>query len=319
MASIHTPIIETTNLFVYEDLSERPYKNEIWSDCKPYSAQSGSYSPGICPSGQEFEDVIKIDHGNESGTNILYIGYCWSILYTDPPQCVSSFEPPVTALIPDPIGGNPNFPLTTVLNSTVIAVGTYLAMWWRKSDLSSFPESLAASLRVGMGLPAFTTTPMTIHPTESSSAPASNVTGPQDSAAHISKGVIAGISTGVAVAVLLIGTLGYLALSRRWKKPRLEAEQQAKISSARRTNNSRWLHRIMRWKKAPLPDLPEMDQGQNIYKYFRGNTQSDDNSQVNRGYSSTAVVGDRIELEGSIPVCQETVPEAVSEASQEQQ
>ncbi|KAI0545241.1 hypothetical protein F4679DRAFT_481502 [Xylaria curta] len=201
-------------------------------------------------------------------------------------------------------------------------------MQWHETDLSSFPASLAASLRVGMGLPAFTTKSMPTLPTESSPARGSNDTELPNSSVYLSKGAIAGISAGVAVAVLLIGALGYLALSRRWKGPDHEVEQQDTTLSNVETNKCRWLGWIMRWKKDSQPDLPEMDQGQNIFKYFRGGAwraelhgththNPNDNSQIGHGNGLTAVVGDPIELEGSIPVRQETVSEAVSEAGHE--
>ncbi|KAI0857385.1 hypothetical protein F4860DRAFT_490001 [Xylaria cubensis] len=202
-------------------------------------------------------------------------------------------------------------------------------MQWHETDLSSFPESLAASLRVGMGLPPFTTKSMPTMPTESSPASGSNDVGLPNSSVYLSKDAIAGIGAGVAVAVLLIGALGYLALSRRWKRPDHEVEQQDSALSNVETNKHGWLRRITRWKKDPRPDLPEMDQGQNIFKYFRGsawraelqgthNRNPNDNSQVGHDHDSAAVVEDPIELEGSVPVVQETVPEAISEADHEQ-
>ncbi|KAI0184781.1 hypothetical protein EV127DRAFT_223167 [Xylaria flabelliformis] len=373
MESIHTPLIETSSssgyissfygpplltLFsapsdcsqnwVYDPntpgcvwsngLQNQPFP---WSSCQPYAASAGTYSPGICPSGQEFKTVIQIIHEDESGiVDTSYSGYCcWTdfnwgvatVLYADSQGltysgCVASLDPPVTAWLPLQTG---YFPTTTVIHTGVFVFGTYLEMQWHEYDLSSFPESLAASLRVGMGLPAFTTKSISTIPTKSSPARGSNDTDLPNSSVYLSKDAIAGIGAGVAVAVLLIGALGYLALSRRWKRPDHEVEQQDNALSNVETNKHGWLRRITRWKKDPRPDLPEMDQGQNIFKYFRGgawlaelqgthNRNPNDNSQVGHDHDSAAVVEDPIELEGSVPVVQETVPEAISEADHEQ-
>ncbi|KAI1738007.1 hypothetical protein F4680DRAFT_450404 [Xylaria scruposa] len=370
MASIHTPSIVTTSLFGWFATFQSPplltqfsvasecsrawyYKTDtpgyVWSDayhawsfCAPYSGLSVDiYSPGICPLGQELKLVTKtINYDDQGSTDTVYRGYCCgtdfnlgitpqnSAEYTEY-HCLSSFEPPVTAYLTT--DQEHRFWGTTVLNSPVIAKGSYIIVYWHEKDLSSFPESLAASLRAGMGLPAFPTSTMRMTtPTES--VPTTISTNPdagrQNSSVHMPKGVIAGISVGVGVAVLLIGALGYLTLSRRWKKPGRDSKQQDKTLSAMRTNSFVWIRRIMRWKR-DLPDLPEMDQGQNIFKYFRGGTwraelhgththNPNDGSQVSYDHNSTAVIGDPIELEGSIPVRQETVSEAVSEAGHEQ-
>jgi hypothetical protein len=70
--------------------------------------------------------------------------------------------------------------------------------------------------------------------------------------------------------------------------------------------------------------LPELDQGQNVYKHFSGGAwraelhgtysrNPSDGLQVDSRFShyseSTAVVGAPMELEGSVPVRQETIPE----------
>ncbi|KAI1747293.1 hypothetical protein F4782DRAFT_535588 [Xylaria castorea] len=197
--------------------------------------------------------------------------------------------------------------MTTVLNTGVTILGTYLEMQWHETDLSSFPESLAASLRVGMGLPAFTTKSMPTVPTESNPAGASNHTEHQNSSVHISKGTIAGIGAGVGVAVLLIGAPGYLALSRRWKRPGHEVEEQDKTTP---TIYQRWIR-----VKTSTNTSEAVLGGLN----FLGHTRNpNDNSQVGHDHGSTGIVEDPIELEGSVPVRQETVPEAVSEAGQGQ-
>ncbi|KAI3326406.1 hypothetical protein HD806DRAFT_487168 [Xylariaceae sp. AK1471] len=323
--------------------SNSKYDN-IWSYCQPYSTNNW-YSPGVCPSGQEFKDVTKYlaDQGHGT-TDTTYQGHCCGIgftpsyttsvetlsqysktvTYTDS-TCLSYFEPPVTLMLMQKSGDMDSL-TQTVLSSRIVAVGTNLDMLWHSSDLTLYPESLAASLRVGMGLPAFPTTSTAAMPTESSTAqlpmPTSNDPGPGNPSAYLSKGAIAGISIGVAFVVLLIGTLGYLAFSRRWKKQAPEVEQQGNDSSTRNSNKFIRLSWIARWKKdTTLPDLPEMDQGQNVYKHFSGGAwraelhsrNPSDGSQFDPRFShysgSTAVVGAPMELEGSVPVRQETIPE----------
>ncbi|KAI0479966.1 hypothetical protein F4859DRAFT_513464 [Xylaria cf. heliscus] len=319
--------------------------DHAWIGCMPYEGVSVEiYSPGICPLGQELKQVIKVIsvYDDQTTTDIVYdgdfnLGITPHADWTDY-DCLSSFEPPVTAYLT--VNDGHGFGDTTVLDSPVIARGAYVRIWWNENDLSSFPESLAASLRVGMGLPALPTPSTMIIPTETGPTPtvptltiptlASTDSGRQNSSIHLSHGAIVGIGTGVGATILLIGALGYLALSRRWKRPGHGVEQQDKTSSTRRKISHGWLHRIVRRNKTPLPDLPEMDQGQNIYKYFRGGAwraelhgthidNPDNNTQVDPRHSSAAVIGDTIELEGSVPVVQETVLEAGSEPDHGQQ
>jgi hypothetical protein len=109
MASIHTPLITTVSysegpgplleqtplltLFTpdfycsypiwYYDPSTPGYVwngleyNSAWSECQPYKATAGIYSPGICPSGQEFKQVFKAVNDDSYGnTATFWNGYC---------------------------------------------------------------------------------------------------------------------------------------------------------------------------------------------------------------------------------------------------
>ncbi|KAI1322563.1 hypothetical protein F5Y16DRAFT_404346 [Xylariaceae sp. FL0255] len=269
-----------------------------WYACQPFSATLGIYSPGICPSGQEFKEVTKVFQSTGTvSTQTYYNGACcsssftWTTLYagfttSNKPLvstitgCFSSFKPPLSALVARSNGDA----FVTVLNSPVVAVGTHLEIFWHESDLSSFSAPLTASLRAAMGLPAYTTTFMsngTASP--GASQPTTTSTSSSGSKASLSKGAIAGISTGVVIVFLVITTLGYLAFSRRWKRrsPRSYQYAQAPPGSPGYLTKFSRLSRIAKWKRyvePGVPDasqdvhpyLPEMDQGDNIHKHFSG-------------------------------------------------
>ncbi|KAI0399615.1 hypothetical protein F4802DRAFT_610727 [Xylaria palmicola] len=259
--------------------SDRDY-DPRWSTCQPYGNSYGIYSPGVCPGGHELKEVTRVIHDDGQGyIDTLYRGYCCQ-------SCVSSFEPHVTAR------------------------SAYLEMRRHEDDLSSFPEWIAACLRVGMGLPAFPATTTPVMPTEPSAAPIPSSDESQDSYAPIPRGGIIGVSIGVVIVVLLITTLGYLALSRRWK--RMDAEQ----GKTPPTGYLRWIP----WRKRDaLPSLPEIDQGHNIHRLFsdgawraelhgapsiKGGGLLVDPAKQHR-FGSTVVVGPAVELEGSMPAYQE--------------
>ncbi|KAI1326115.1 hypothetical protein F5Y16DRAFT_237732 [Xylariaceae sp. FL0255] len=328
-----------------------------WALCQPYGATAGAYSPGVCPSGQEFKDVEVFTSENGAGTtNTYYDGRCcnsaftWytsTTVYTYDSSvttsliraCVSTFNPPVVVSIENSAG-----PIELSLDSTLTAMGTYLDIFWHESDLSSLPTPLAASLRVAMGLPAYpipSTSSQTPMPT---SAITNGTTG-----AKLSKGAIAGIAIGVAVAVIIITLMAFFMLRRRWKRTTCrapEAEKQGPATSIPVQTSSGRFSWITRWRKgvvpeSPRPNVPEMDEGENVYKAFGGgewrselqgnhSRSPSDSSQVRselHGHSrnpsnssqidprmsyysgSTAVGGPPMELEGSIPARQEPIPE----------
>ncbi|KAI0017064.1 hypothetical protein F4780DRAFT_627916 [Xylariomycetidae sp. FL0641] len=368
MASVHTPIITTThNAFgigqtdglpglltpvtLPESCSTRWFydpqtkgtvwsnqqKDPYWTACQPYS-QNGVYTAGVCPSGQEFKEVIKweADQGNHS-TETFYQGNCCSTDFTwSKSSCYSKFDKSVTALFTTK-SKDDVVVKTTVIKSRPIAVGAYIMIYWHSSDLSSFPASLAASLRVGMDLPAYPTTnapsSSSASPSMTSSASPSMTAASQDTPATSAKlagGAIAGISIGVALFMIFTMTLGYLALVRRWKK-RASGEhhpsQNVTPPPANRKpifSRLRWLGRRREDTSPPAPDMPEMEQGDNVYKHFsggawrtelHGGTHSrnpSDGSQPDSRFSyysgATAVAIPPMELEGSAPSRQEAGP-----------
>ncbi|KAH9898811.1 hypothetical protein F4778DRAFT_198667 [Xylariomycetidae sp. FL2044] len=351
--------------------------DDSWHTCQPYSASTVAYGPGICPSGQEFKQVIKWSSAQSDGTTVtFYQGNCCSVDFTwvtleatacsgcfpltNSPTCVSTFESTVAVYVFDtetrvvafsPIIGLTTL-TTTVLTSTTtvlttagVAVGEYIEIYWHEDDLSSFPASLAASLRVAMGLPAYeTSSTSSSGGSSSTSQTASSMTSvaarPTEQQAGLSRGAIAGISVGVAVSVLIICFLGFLALSRRWKKKKSERPGHGNQNPPVTRPEGPFfgcLSWVLRWgRSTPIrPDLPEMDQGDNVYKHFSAGawrselhgshskknlggdgSQNNDHPRDSRYSGSTAVSSAQqpMELEGSVPVVvRETMPKTIPE------
>ena len=256
---------------------------------------------------------------------------------TLPSTCVSSFEPSVAFMIP---GTDSE---TTTLDWPVVAVARIITVLWEEANLKQFPESLAASLRVGMGLPATPSTsdsPTRFQPSgiPPPTAPAS----PSDEPApHLSGGVIAGIVVGAVTFISALGILGYFAIARRWKKNRAYPDNPSEGPSPKSLS---LIERILHWRKPipPHPEIAEMETGNNIYKYFsggawrselQGNNQppstgdganalsvsdaSHDSHRMSRYSKVTAVNPISMELEGSMPVTQHQPPIAETDENVE--
>ncbi|KAI1322564.1 hypothetical protein F5Y16DRAFT_37665 [Xylariaceae sp. FL0255] len=318
--------------------------NYGWGGCQP-SNIADVYSPGICPSGQELKVVTKIlgQTVTTAPLTTVYAGVCCSSSFTWSTEiiipldstlleydvCVASFTPPCTAFV----ATSNARPVQTVIDSEVVALGNFISIEWEETDLSSFPASLAASLRAGMGLSAYSTSSTSTAKASSSSAlPSVTISSEAGVHVHLSQGAIAGISIGAATVFLVIVILGYLAFARRWGRPGAENQQDSRVSvlssgKQNRSNRSGW---IAKWQKnveaeANTPPIPEMEQGDNIYKHFSGGAwrselggnqthlHSPGNvSELDSGMSShsaSTAKGPVMELEGSASVRQEPIPE----------
>lgn len=167
---------------------------------------------------------------------------------------------------------------TTIINSTVTAVGQDITVIWKEGDLSLFPEQFAASLRVGMGLapfPSGSTQGSSYMPPATSTATATAVPSEEsESASRLSGGAIAGISLGVAALFIALGILGYFAAARRWKGKLPVVGNPGESTPTMRPRGGRFSASewIRRWRETVPhhPEVPEMETGENIYKHFSG-------------------------------------------------
>ncbi|KAI0162179.1 hypothetical protein GGR57DRAFT_313768 [Xylariaceae sp. FL1272] len=303
--------------YVWSDNQHDP----SWANCQPFGATAGAFSPGVCPSGQEFKNVEVLTSDNGVGTTMTYYdGRCcysefawynstWTIARSDIDQalslttailaCVSSFGPGKEYSVWTP--GGAEDPQRIKLNSTMTALGTYIHIYWNESDLSSLATPLAASLRVAMGLPAYPPSSASNPSTSLPSATASNDT--EGSGTRISGGAIAGIVIGVVAVLLLIAILGFLALSRRWRKQRKPESDHGSHGPC--THNQHSLARsswISRWKKGvvtetPPTDVPVINQGGNTHGELGGGERR---SELHGGHSRNISSGSqsRSELSG---------------------
>ncbi|KAI1340810.1 hypothetical protein F5Y15DRAFT_414530 [Xylariaceae sp. FL0016] len=322
----------------------------VWSDTQHNTRKSqcqasggGMYKPGVCPDGQELKQVnVIVEDMASTSLEPIHQGYCCPTnfkIYSNPtavsPSCTSTLPGPVTATIQ---GASNSDSSTTILSSVVTVVGEPINLYWSSADLSLFQPSLAASLRVAMGLPPSTST-STSGSQSTPTSPASNQTSTPESgdgsSRSLSKGAIAGISIGAALAALAFGFFGYLASRHR---SRDETDHGATASTAtmpsRRSMSTRasrygWIYR---WRKKTVAetDIPEMDSGANVFKEYRGgswrvellggsHSRSPSDSHEGKGsqvdprmsqISGTTVVvaGPPLELEGSVPGGPEPLP-----------
>lgn len=184
--------------------------------------------------------------------------------------CLSSFNPPSIVWTTDTSG----IDTTTIISSPVTAIGKDMTVIWAESDLSLFPQTLAASLRVGMGLPPF---PSISAPASSTHIPSATVipSGETELPPKLSPAAVAGIGFGVATLALVLGFLGYFSLARRWKTKQHNAEDRSEATPPTKSKgifgSSEW---VKRWRKSapPHPGIAEMETGDNIYKHFSGGT-----------------------------------------------
>ncbi|KAI0018739.1 hypothetical protein F4780DRAFT_502079 [Xylariomycetidae sp. FL0641] len=295
-----------------------------WSQCQPYSAPP-YYSPGICPSGQELKEVTKwVLTGDEQPTDVVYQGKCCNTDLTydgvSGLGCYSNIVTPAIAWR-TPSSSNDPFPeLVTV--PTGIAIGEKLVVYWHEKDLTSFPKSLAASLRVGMGLdPSATISTIaeassSVQQAPQTSAPSHSTTDhPTDKEHHgagssISNSTMAGIIVSAVASTILLGILGCCALRRRWRK-----------SAVASNSTSTTIH-------GNMPDIPEMSHGRNIHKeYSQGAwrselhgtglaTRSDGppGDPRHRSFSQSTAVAPPMELQGSFHRS-EPIPEEMEPSS----
>ncbi|KAI1258368.1 hypothetical protein F5Y18DRAFT_434401 [Xylariaceae sp. FL1019] len=329
--------------YVYSDNRHGP----SWANCQPYGATAGAFSPGVCPSGQEFKNVEALTSDNGLGTTMTYYdGRCCSsefewfnststiygidgslgaISFSTILACSSSFEPGKRYSVWKP---GPGSPFALSLDTTMTALGTYIDIYWNEGDLSSLPTPLAASLRVAMGLPAYPSPSSSNPSTSSPSATASNHT--EGSGTQLSGGAIAGIVIGVIAVLLLIAILGFLALSRRWRKhqnPEHEHESRGPCTQTQHSlGRSSW---ISRWKKGIItetspPDVTDSNQGETPHEAIgsgewrselhggHSRNISNDLQPMSELYSGSTELGSPpMELEAQAPLRhQSPIPEA---------
>ncbi|ORY68293.1 uncharacterized protein BCR38DRAFT_406234 [Pseudomassariella vexata] len=264
--------------------------HSAWNICQPYSVNA-YYTPGICPSGQEFKRVINFVFPQGDVTDTFYEGYCCTsdfsmVEFTKGyPICVSTFKAGLTARLTatETVSGYAR-ESSTVLESVVTAVGAYVVIVWHQNDTTQFPESLQPTLRVAMGLAPFlsssttstisqvtTSTPI-FTPTHATTtfAAAGAAEMSHSSRPGVSPGVIAGICIGTVAVLVLLATLGFFALRRRWKTP--ESTMEPDLNSNTTGSRLSW---IKWWKKGTKnaktpPNIPEMEASHSTYKHFSG-------------------------------------------------
>ncbi|KAI1263992.1 hypothetical protein F5Y18DRAFT_93125 [Xylariaceae sp. FL1019] len=307
------------------DNGSRDQYNRWWLNCLPYHEELFEFSPGICPSGQVFKTVVenRIHILTEDKFYTFYAATCCFSQFTcgrNNDYCYTPFTSPLTVRYYDSVISASSLTQTTTVLTTPIkgVVFRNPTIYWQPKDISSFPESLAASLRVAMGLPAFTSNPsatalspsstilpVTILPSTTiptTSSQGSSLSSSSNSAANseraaisLSRGAIAGISIGAVIVLLFVGIMGFLAMSRRWLRNKEEQEGQP-------------------------AEAAEMDQENSVYKHFSGGAwrselDSRSRSELQGGISNmdSRIVQAPKELPASTP----EPPKAVSEACEE--
>ncbi|KAI2627685.1 hypothetical protein GGR54DRAFT_427730 [Hypoxylon sp. NC1633] len=251
---------------------DRVYNTDYPIDCLPFGGRNTIYKPGVCPSGQEFQQLDATIGTNEaSGTSTLatlFVGYCCSSgfklsyrdHYTQYMNCFSGLLPPIYAT--PKTGTTPIDRSETVqLISPLVAVEEPVSIYWEESDLTYFPASVANSLRGIMGIPTATSTssvsamtpapspgssgnPALSTPTAISEDSGRPATGASTNRAVLPPGAIAGICVGVVAFLVLLGTICYLTCVRRRRKRRAAVYNATGEIQGEGNGNGNWMSEL---------------------------------------------------------------------------
>ncbi|CAI6291003.1 unnamed protein product [Periconia digitata] len=190
---------------VNDNLGLPSIRNEFFRICNPFGTQATTYSPGLCPSGMEF-NVMTV---NTQTLSQIWEGHCcprgWNAYSSG--VCSTIFTTPWTAIFGYQISGyiksndtsfnssrsvNSSFVVSstmisdakTVTRETVLPRGTAFAakltVMWQSKDLSLFPTEYASVLGKRMGVPFSNSIPPLPNATASSiqSTPTVTTAGP---------------------------------------------------------------------------------------------------------------------------------------------